>query len=270
MKRGRFFSLVELLVVIAIISVLASLLLPALKRAKDMALASQCQGNQRQCGVAALGYAADFNDWALGNECSDAYVAFASLGTMMMGLGYAPHRGGFTGAPPAWGYAVMPFGAVFQCPSLPPPDSYNQLGGNYPQGKNNSNTSQSYGIRGFHSACYFPGEQIAADSSAPYRRLIKFPSLYQPSRFPYLVDSETHAKDTSLSAVVGMTQTNAWYMDVNTYSCGMQAGLHLRHGKRANVWFPDGHVGIWAAVDTAEFKCPGAGVLGSNPLGYAY
>ena len=64
MKRGRFFSLVELLVVIAIISVLASLLLPALKRAKDMALASQCQSNLRQCGIAEVGYASDNNDWA--------------------------------------------------------------------------------------------------------------------------------------------------------------------------------------------------------------
>ena len=65
-----------------------------------------------------------------------------------------------------------------------------------------------------------------------------------------------------------MTQTNAiGTCDVNTYSCGMQVGLHLRHNKRANVWFPDGHVGSWAAADTAEFKCPWLRGCGQRPAG---
>jgi len=262
--------LVELLVVIAIIAVLAALLLPSLKKAKDMALSSQCQSNLRQCGVAEIGYASDFNDWVIGNECGD-YVLYPTLGTMMMGFGYAPQRGDFTGAKLMYGFCGMPFGAVFQCPSLPPPARYRQSGGDYPSGKNNSNTSQSYGMRGFHSAAYYPGEKIACDSSAPYRRLIKFPSLYQPSRFPYLVDSEGYAQvSSSDTSPAGMTQTCNWYGDVNTYACGRQVGLHLRHNRRANVWFPDGHVGSWAAADTAEFKCAGTGVVGSAPLGYAY
>ncbi|MCF7854671.1 MAG: type II secretion system GspH family protein [Candidatus Pacebacteria bacterium] len=56
MKR---FTLVELLVVIAIIAVLASLLLPALKQARDVAKRAVCGSNTRQNLVAMAGHIGD-------------------------------------------------------------------------------------------------------------------------------------------------------------------------------------------------------------------
>ena len=179
------FTLIELLVVIAIIAILASLLLPALAKAKSHAQRTQCMGQIKQ-----LGFAMDLFSGDNGDMYPAAAVAFLSYNKVVAwDVMVYPYIGGngalkktqvFAGQfamDPSDAVALdIPIGLpIFTCPAdTTPKTSWNHVAGDASQPLQLA--PQTYQM---NSAGYTYSEDIQVDSANDTYPL---PDLSQPNR----------------------------------------------------------------------------------------
>lgn len=190
-KNSRRFTLIELLVVIAIISILASMLLPALGAARDKANAISCTSNISQLNKAARMYMDDF----------DSFLVLKS------------NTNYHTNLLPELGYMEMD-AAI--CPSHAP-DKFNKF--------------RTYGLRKDHDS-----KHTVQVGSWKFK-FFTDRSIDDPST--YMMFADTTDKD-SVQSLDWMT---------NSFCGPNQAAIHLRHSKKANMGFLDGHVSGISAND---------------------
>lgn len=213
-KTGGF-TLIELLVVIAIIAILASLLLPALARAKTAAHSAKCKNNLRQLGIALAGYTGDHSYFPLLADIRSS----------------APRNAMF------WYDALLPFSGaiwwsngIYRCPAYKgrTADGYGHpslTGMTIPMG------SYSYNSGGFAPALGLGAIKLSA---APNLAIIPLrdSAVAAPSEMFAMSDARLfnlgHPKDPS-----GLFH---WT------SGPLEAPENGRHGKGYNVVCVDGHV----------------------------
>jgi prepilin-type N-terminal cleavage/methylation domain-containing protein/prepilin-type processing-associated H-X9-DG protein len=161
----RAFTLIELLVVIAVIGILASLLMPAIGKAKGKAKSIQCANHLKQLGVATFLYFQEFNGLIQIDSPLEPQKTWGSILNTNQHLkaldifvcpDYAPRRFtnwfytyGVRQDPPAE-YVQGDFGEILKTGSLRQPSDYLHLADNTSRGRQGAGSMQYYYFRADH------------------------------------------------------------------------------------------------------------------------
>lgn len=237
------FTLVELLVVIAVISILASLLLPALAKAKQSADSAVCKSNLRQIGIGLQLYLGDFQAYP-----TDGLVGLVNF------TGENRHTNADDNIFSGVFYKGRP--SVFQCPS------FNKIPGTY---SDDAQRSYGWNYTGITYANSGLGLAEAKSSQHADYLPLKENQIVNPTAMiasgDCLVETWTATKGSTVLKMAIPSQAFGPQVDyslVIAFGPGSEINYKKRHCDRFNISFCDGHVENFRRVELYGVKTDSA------------